>query len=66
MVKILVFESEFTDSGFEIQINQRSYKIDAFSFFGNGVNVLSMGTLLFILVVAYFGVDSLYGNYQCV
>ena len=24
---ILVFESEFTDSGFEIQINQRSYKI---------------------------------------
>lgn len=34
--------------------------------FGNGVNVLSMGTLLFILVVACFGVDSLYGNYQCV
>lgn len=29
---ILVFESEFTDSGFEIQINQRSYKIDAFEY----------------------------------
>ena len=26
----LVFESEFTDSSFEIQINQRSYKMDAF------------------------------------
>ena len=26
----LVFESEFADSSFEIQINQRSYKMDAF------------------------------------
>ena len=30
------------------------------------ISFLSMGTLLFILVVACFGVDSLYGNYQCV
>ena len=49
---ILVFESEFTDSGFEIQINQRSYKIDAFEYSTverKGVNKYSLKTWMFRL-----------------